>query len=132
MFKATQTGSTLNSCVAFTLQSINNSQVLQVTGSSIAVGTGAAWLGTSLTGVYINYSNGGGAPLGHVSGNIASATGNPPANGLSAQQPAAGAPVSLTFSTAGSLSGSPYGGGSAIRIDANYTLNGTAAAYSFA
>lgn len=120
VFKANVTSATLKSC-ALPTTPMNNGTYAQVTGSPINVGTGKAWLGAT---AYLEYTT-----LGQwVSGTIKSATGNPPVKGMSAQQPAAGAPVSLVFDKAPGLVAS---GGAVADLTASYTFTGPAASYSF-
>jgi hypothetical protein len=122
VFKAETTGGAFNTC-EFEALAVNAPATLEITGSSITVGTGKAWLGSTLKNVGVK-------ELGInriVAGNLVSATGNPPANGVSAQQPAAAAPVSVVLSNAGTLVSELVG---PTNVTANYTLTGAAASYS--
>jgi hypothetical protein len=121
VFKAETTGGAFNTC-EFESLTPNAPATLEITGSSITVGTGKAWLGSVLNNVAVKM-NGGSV----VSGSLTSATGNPPANGVSAQQPAAAAPVSVVLSNAGTLTSGLFG---ATKVTAKYTLTGAAASYS--
>jgi hypothetical protein len=68
---------------------------LQISGSAITVGSTKAWLSTTLSS----------APSGYTE-NLVSATGNPPVNGVFAQQPTSGAsPVSIVMNNAGTITG---------------------------
>jgi hypothetical protein len=70
---------------------------LQISGSSITVGSTKAWLSTTLTGS----TSGGG-----LSENLISATGNPPVNGIFSQQPISGAsPLSIVMNNAPAITG---------------------------
>jgi len=121
VFKAETTGGAFNTC-EFEPLAPNAPATLEITGSSITVGTGKAWLGSTLKNVAVKE-----VLLNRVvAGQLTSATGNPPANGVSAQQPAAAAPVSVVLSNAGTLE-SEFG---PTKVTANYTLTGTAASYS--
>jgi len=119
VFKAETTTGSFSSCEP-ELSGSNFGVILEITGSSITVGTGKAWLGSTLKEINIFW---GGA---NTFGSLTSATGNPPANGVSAQQPAAAVPVSVVLSNAGTLN-SPVGPAT---VTGSYTLTGTAANYS--
>jgi hypothetical protein len=74
---------------------------LQISGSAITVGTRKAWLATTLTHTQIYTSMG--TPYTYAA-NFTGATGNPPVNGIWAEQPTAGAaPVALMLNNAPSL-----------------------------
>jgi hypothetical protein len=122
VFQAQPSGGTWNGCEPWKLTYVGNPSTLEVTGSSITVGTGKAWLGSTFKAVAVKteYSE-------IVGGTLTSATGNPPANGVSAQQPAAAAPVSVVLGNAGTLESFANG---PTKVTAKYTLTGAAASYS--
>lgn len=128
IFKAAISGGSLDSCAPYqwTIPPGGTpTPELQVTGSSTAVGTNKAWLGSTMTVMQLSGGN-------IYSGTFAGATGNPPANGVYAQQPGTTSPVSVVLNNAAGLYGSGLfgvpGGG---HVNATYTLSGTAAGYSF-
>jgi hypothetical protein len=85
---------------------------LQISGSSITVGSTKAWLSTTLTG----------GTVGGLAENLVSATGNPPANGVFSQQPTSGAsPVSIVMNNAGTLTGA----GAPFTETGGFTLSGS-------
>ena len=122
VFKAEATSAAFNLCEHFPLHQTAGNGTLEINGSSITVGTGKAWLGSSLKEVNIESTS----PKFLATGTLTSAKGNPPEKGVSAQQPAAGAPVSVVLSNAGTLES----GFSGALVNANYTLTGAAASYS--
>jgi hypothetical protein len=84
---------------------------LQISGSAITVGSTKAWLGTTLTG-----------GIAGLAENLISATGNPPVNGVFAQQPTSGAsPVSIVMNNAPALTGS----GAPFTENGGFTLSGS-------
>jgi hypothetical protein len=119
-FKASITGGSFTGCTPYSL-TVEPTGELKVGGSSIAVGTAKAWLSTTLFTFL-------GSPVGPYYGLLASASGNPPANGMYAQQPAVGAPVSVVAAHANGLIGGPS---SPNWVTGTYVFRGTAASYSF-
>jgi hypothetical protein len=112
VFKANVTGGSFSGCSsAWTLNAVG---ALQISGSSITVGTNKAWLATTLTGT----QTGGGST---ATANYTSATGNPPVNGAWTQQPTAGAaPVTVKLDHAPTLTGPAY----YMTTSAVYTITG--------
>jgi hypothetical protein len=97
---------------------------LQVSGSSISVGSNTDWLGTTLSGLKYLWPN-----IGTWEANFTSATGNPPAKGAYVEQPTtAKAPVSFALDRAGTTFNVNWG---PHNVSAKYTFTGTAAAWSF-
>jgi hypothetical protein len=113
VIKATITTRTLNGCFqGFSAVSTGN---LQISGSSIAVGTNSAWRGTTLTGALMH----GTSP---ITENFVSATGNPPVNGVFVQQPTAGgSPFTISLNNAGSIVGTGLNG----TVTGFYTATGS-------
>jgi len=122
VFTATATSAAFNVCEHFALHDTATNGTLEINGSGVAVGTTKAWLGSSLKEAFIEIVS----PKFLASGTLTSAKGNPPEKGVFAQQPAAGAPVSVVFNNAGTLE-SAFSGA---LVNANYTLTGAAASYS--
>jgi hypothetical protein len=90
------------------------SGTVQISGSSITVGSTNAWLTTTLTGT-----------IGTMPENLVSATGNPPVNGVFAQQPTSGAsPVSIVMNNAGTLTGAtgPWQETGGFTLSGSYSL----------
>jgi len=122
VFQAQPSNGAWNGCEPWLLTWNGTTSTLEVTGSSITVGTGKAWLGSTFKEVAVKVSQ-----PDVVHGTLTSATGNPPVNGVSAQQPAAAAPVSVVLANAGTLESMVFG---ATKVTAKYTLTGAAASYS--
>jgi hypothetical protein len=124
VFKASVTGGALTGC-SNGWTSVPSGGTLQISGSAITVGTRKAWLATTLTHQQI-YSS-----MGHLStyaANFTSATGNPPVNGIWAEQPTTGgAPLSIMLNNAPSLT-SP--GQLTMNVSASYYAQSSAASYS--
>lgn len=99
---------------------------LEVSGSSISVGSNTAWLGTKLG---MRWQNSG---LDLYGASFSGATGNPPTKGVYVREPtAAKAPVSIVLEHAGTVT--PEGGGalSGTTVSATFIFTGAAAAWSF-
>jgi hypothetical protein len=126
VFKAEMTG--LNfpkgwECTSGTMTwgGATGAKVLEVSGSSTAVGTESAWLGTKLGIFWIQT-----APYEIHSESLTGATGNPPANGVFMQQStAAKAPISINIVKAA------LAGEWAKKLTAKFVFSGEAAAWSF-
>jgi hypothetical protein len=111
--KAAVTSRALTNCA--NNWSAGQAGTLQISGSSIVVGSASAWRSTTLTG---SLTLGGST----YNENFVSATGNPPVNGVFAQQPTGGAsPVSIVLNQAPSIVGPSLNG----TVTGNYTLSGS-------
>jgi hypothetical protein len=113
IFNATITNRSLSGCA--NNWGVGQAGNLKISGSSIAVGATSAWRTTTLTGTLQLYSN-------VYTENFVSATGNPPVNGVFAQQPTSGAsPVTITLNNAGSITGPGLNG----TVTGSYVLSGS-------
>jgi len=124
VFKADATGGTFASCIGIGKEGITVKPggTLQVSGSSVVNGSNTAWLGTTLKVLTWEI------PGLVMKGNFTSAAGSPPINGVFTQQPTtAKAPVSVVLANAKTLENCGF---AECNVSANYTLTGTAAAYS--
>jgi hypothetical protein len=108
----------LNSCIA--VWNPQPTGTLQISGSSITVGSTKAWTSTTLTGTVLGSGN-------TYTENFVSATGNPPVNGVFAQQPTSGAsPVKIVLNHAPSFTGPSL----SATVTGSYTFSGPAGSYS--
>jgi hypothetical protein len=126
IFKAAPSGSGVlwGECLV-AWQKQYNPPSLTVSGNSISVGTNTDWTGATLENFSFEYQQ----PTWYVAGNVNSASGNPPANGMFIQQPTvAKAPVSIVLSKAPGMVSTGFGH---VTLSAAFTFTGTAASWSF-